>query len=276
MKACSYSSIVISDHAPLLLSLQFQDKMLGSRSWKFNSLLLSDKAFCDSLKDKLDIFLEINTIPETSPSIIWESFKAYALGQVISYSVCVNRQIRKKLEELSLEIIRLDSAYATSPDPGIYKKRLKLQSDFNMLSTHQAEKLLLKAKHAFFEHGDKPSKLLALQLKEKSAQNLISKIQSSDGNLITDPVSIATHFKDYYSLLYKSEPPTDRSLMESFFEPLPIPTISNAMREELELPFFAEEIVQAIESMQNGKTPGPDGFPIEFLRGFLKHLKRRY
>lgn len=57
---------------------QFQDKMLGSRSWKFNSLLLSDKAFCDSLKDKLDIFLEINTIPETSPSIIWESFKAYA------------------------------------------------------------------------------------------------------------------------------------------------------------------------------------------------------
>lgn len=206
VKACSYASIVISDHAPLLLSLQFQDKMLGSRSWKFNSLLLSDKAFCDTLKNQLDIFLEINTIPETSPSIILESFKAYARGQAISYSACVNRQRRKKLEELSVEITLLDSAYAASPDPGIYKKRLKLQSDFNILSSHQAEKLLLKAKHAFFEHGDKPIKLLALQLKEKSAQNLISKIRSSDGHLITDPVSITKHFKDYYSVIQVRTP----------------------------------------------------------------------
>lgn len=95
-----------------------------------------------------------------------------------------------------------------------------------MLSTYQAEKLLFKSKHTFFEHGDKPCKLLALQLKEKSAQNFFSQIRSSDGNLIIDPVSITTHFKDYYSLLYESETPTDRSLMECFFfffNPCPYP-----------------------------------------------------
>lgn len=113
-----------------------------------------------------------------------------------------------------------------------------------MLSTHQAEKLLLKSKQVFFEHGEKPSKLLAFHLKEKSAKNVISQIRSTDGSLITDPTSITAHLKDYYSLLYNSEPPFDSSLMESFFQCLPIPTISNTTREELELPFSTEEIVQ--------------------------------
>lgn len=63
-------------------------------------------------KKQLDIFLEINSIPETSPSLTWEAMKAYAWGQIISYSAGVNRQRRKKLEELSLEILQLDSTYA--------------------------------------------------------------------------------------------------------------------------------------------------------------------
>lgn len=105
---------------------------------------------------------------------------------------------------------------------------------------------------------------------EKSAENYIFKIRFSEGILITDLVSITKHFNDYYSLLYKSEPPMDRSLMESFFEPLSIASIMYAMREELELPFSAEEI---IESMQNDKTSGPDRFPVEFFKRFSQTLK---
>lgn len=58
--------------------------------------------------------------------------------------------------------------------------------------------------------------------------------------------------------------------MESFFEPLSIASIMDAMREELELPFSAEEI---IESMQNDKTSGPDRFPVEFFKRFSQTLK---
>lgn len=139
VKSCSNSSPVISDHTPLTLSLLFQDRMFSSGCWRFNFLILSDKKFCDSLKEQLDIFLEINTIPETFPSLIWEALKAYAQGQIISYSAGVNKQRRKKLEELSLEILQIYSTYATFSDPGIYKKRLKLQTYFNMLSTYQAQ-----------------------------------------------------------------------------------------------------------------------------------------
>lgn len=73
VKACSDNSIVISDHAQLTLSILFQEKISHSGGWRFNSLLLSDQAFCEVLKAQLDIFLELNTIPETAPSMIWEA-----------------------------------------------------------------------------------------------------------------------------------------------------------------------------------------------------------
>lgn len=38
------------------------------------------------------------------------------------------------------------------------------------------------------------------------------------------------------------------------------------------MPIMAEEITQAIRSMQTGKTPGPDGFPIEFYKAFISKL----
>lgn len=36
--------------------------------------------------------------------------------------------------------------------------------------------------------------------------------------------------------------------------------------ENLEKPLEAQEIESAIKSMQSGKTPGPNGFPVEFYK----------
>lgn len=40
----------------------------------------------------------------------------------------------------------------------------------------------------------------------------------------------------------------------------------------LNAPFNEEEIWQAIQSMPSGKTPGPDGFPLEFYKQFLPNF----
>uniref|UniRef100_A0AAY4CPB5 Reverse transcriptase domain-containing protein n=1 Tax=Denticeps clupeoides TaxID=299321 RepID=A0AAY4CPB5_9TELE len=43
-------------------------------------------------------------------------------------------------------------------------------------------------------------------------------------------------------------------------------------RSRLDLGISCEDITQAINSMQNGKSPGPDGFPIEFYKVFSAKL----
>ncbi|KAF7647189.1 hypothetical protein LDENG_00176120, partial [Lucifuga dentata] len=40
----------------------------------------------------------------------------------------------------------------------------------------------------------------------------------------------------------------------------------------LEKPISQEEIALAISSMQSGKSPGPDGFPVEFFKKFSSVL----
>lgn len=44
------------------------------------------------------------------------------------------------------------------------------------------------------------------------------------------------------------------------------------MASELEKVFTEEEFHSAVKSMQNGKCPGPDGFPSEFFKRFAREL----
>ena len=41
---------------------------------------------------------------------------------------------------------------------------------------------------------------------------------------------------------------------------------------ELDAPLNVEEIKSSIKAMQNSKSPGPDGFPVEFLKKFINKL----
>lgn len=47
------------------------------------------------------------------------------------------------------------------------------------------------------------------------------------------------------------------------------------MASELEKAFTEEEFHSAVKSMQNGKCPGPDGFPSEFFKKFARELDPR-
>lgn len=66
------------------------------------------------------------------------------------------------------------------------------------------------------------------------------------------------------SSLYQSNSLNDSNLIDNFFENLDIPQISSESKTKLDDPISLTEILQAITQMQNGKSPGPDGFPTEF------------
>ena len=56
--------------------------------------------------------------------------------------------------------------------------------------------------------------------------------------------------------------------MESFFEKLILPTISDSKKQELDAPISREEALLALKSLQSGKAPGPDGLSSEFYQEF--------
>lgn len=68
------------------------------------------------------------------------------------------------------------------------------------------------------------------------------------------------------------ESTADRQEFDSFFTNLEFPLVHLDMVTAIEKPITTAELWAAITSMQGGKCPGPDGFPVEFFRQFQHKL----
>ena len=56
--------------------------------------------------------------------------------------------------------------------------------------------------------------------------------------------------------------------MQDFFKDLHIPTLPPDQVSGLDKPITQQKIIDAIQSQQTRKSPGPDGLPSEFYKAF--------
>ena len=111
--------------------------------WRINTLLLSDEDFIKFISSEITFFLEHKQTPGVSHLTVWESMKAYLRGQIIYSTQQRKRQIMK-LEQLTNNILKLDSTLASTPSNDLFQLRLTLQTEFNLLSTRRTENLVNK------------------------------------------------------------------------------------------------------------------------------------
>ena len=117
VKECEYQAIVISDHAPLLLTLCIPASHDTYRPWRFNTLLLSDADFVKFVSKEITEYLACNQTQGMSSSVILELMKAYLRGQILSYSAHVKKTLGKRHEQLTKSILELDTKIANMPSP---------------------------------------------------------------------------------------------------------------------------------------------------------------
>ncbi|KAI5085871.1 hypothetical protein C0J45_1157, partial [Silurus meridionalis] len=171
-----YLPIVESDHAPvqldLICNLRYNERPL----WRRNTSLLLDPEFCTFVTTAIDNFLLHNRSESISASTLWETLKVVIRGEIISYTSTLNKKNKQKLDNLIDSIRRLDCLYSVSPSPELYKERLNLQVQYNLLLTNKTEWCILRARGYIYEHREKAGRLLAYQLKSKAASQIISQI----------------------------------------------------------------------------------------------------
>ena len=76
----------------------------------------------------------------------------------------------------------------------------------------------------------------------------------------------------FYESLYQSEYPENTQSQIEFLDQLDIPTITDQDKTELDKLFTVKEMLEAVQNMRSGKTPGPDGIPIEIYKLFPEKL----
>ncbi len=151
-------------------------------------------------------------------------------------------------------------------------RKLSLKTKYDLLSTGKTERDLVFARARFYEHGEKAGRLLAQQLKSKSASRLIPKIRKASQEITVDPQEINSIFHKYYSYLYSSEFPQDDSFMSTFLTNVNLPTVKIDQKNNLDKPLQLQEIEDSIKAMQSGKAPGPDGLKSSLTQAHITVL----
>lgn len=170
-------------------------------------------------------------------------------------------------EQVKLEkrIITIEKQFHSSKSAELLVELKSLRAQLNQLLTRKADRDILFARQRFFEMGNKPNRLLVRLVKKMSTKGYIPAVKDPSGCRITENKKNEM-FRQYYEKLYSSDIDKQSTLENTFFKDLRIPKINNKQQELLEAPISLLEIKSAINSLQSGKSPGPDGYPVEFFK----------
>ena len=151
-----------------------------------------------------------------------------------------------------------------------YSTRLKKEQ------TNEEQKLIGEIKqHSranWLKKGEKPSKYLRSLERKNYVEKTIKQLKTDNDSFTTHQREILKEIQTYYSNLFKSRN-IDETPISSIIDDKNIRILDDNTSKQLERKLTAEEISYAIKNMKNDKSPGIDGFPVEFFKIFWGKIK---
>lgn len=158
--------------------------------------------------------------------------------------------------------IVLETDFVKDLDPQVYSSLRAALRDVSLICISTTKIHLLQS---IFKQGERSGRLLAWLSQENSSPVSISQIQSSTGNILTDPMQINAWFASHYQEQYSSRVLYTEGEMHEYLAQVDLPCLTDSSRERLDSPLTLNEIQSAVKSLQGGNTPGMDGYPIEIF-----------
>lgn len=152
--------------------------------------------------------------------------------------------------------------------PGVFKDDiLFLKEKLELIDRDRYRGALVRARADRLIAGELPTKRALGMEKKYARRNEIAEIEH-DGVVTSDGAEIERAFFDYYSALFSSNPVNLEGFKSDFLAFMP--RLDDETKSILEGPITYEEIKTAIEDLNPGKSPGPDGLSAAFYKA-LKH-----
>lgn len=261
-----------SDHWRLEIQLNMESQPRGKGFWKLNTSYLYDKQFLEELNEKIDTYLwEVKA--DITPSQNWELLKLEVTSFCTEFSCRKAKAKNRLIDKLEHRLKILDEKLAVSSD---HNEKLqiadKIRQTENFLINEHEE--ITEKKREFYRlkwHnlGERNNKYFFNMAKARYNAKVITKLKTPEGLTVEEPKEILRTQFQFYKKLFTEE---------NLERPFPYtndtgPKLSSEEKEELDQPLDISELAKAIQSMENGKTPGCDGLQAEFYKMFWSKLK---
>ncbi len=175
------------------------------------------------------------------------------------------------MNTLETEIVDLYSLSAsTGKKEHIEALTLKKTLLANLLDI-KAQGALVRSRFQNITQMDAPSKFFFSMEKKNSQSRIIHSLVSDTGQELTKTSEIREVAVQFYKKLYTADLINEKMTISGFFEGLP--KLDEESNESLQQHLTEQELYTAMMGMENGKSPGIDGLPIEFYKTFWPVLR---
>lgn len=250
-----------SDHDLVIMQIPKSHNLeSGPNYWKFNNDLLQDVNFIHSFT----LFWKYQMQHFDHSLYAWDQLKSKMKYFCICASKRISREKYNNIHTLRNEYSKLIKR--EKQQPGSFSEQIdNLKSKIKALQNKQYNGAKIRAKVKVFDDNENVSNYFHKKERQNAQKKRISLIEK-DGKTYSSTGDILNCFTQFYTDLYTVEP-IDNDIADMFLEDLP--SLSSDDADSLETEITTEEVLLALKSMDNNKSPGSDGLTKEFYLSFF-------
>ena len=272
IRVCEYYPSFFSDHQYLLVEFTLDEIFVrGPGVWKFNTSLLDDEEYRTLVRSFWSFWKTQEGLDHFSTCLDWWDQGKYYLREVTrSYSKAKALQQRRRKSELERQMTRLQRLFDRG-DSSAFALLCEVQEELRAIHLHEARGAQTRSRCRWAEEGEaSTSFFFGLESKHRAKQTMTAIRDPESGVVEHDPIAILDVWRRYYDGLFTAQA-CDPAEQDSLLGRVTL-SLSEAESESCEGHLSADECYTALQGMARGKTPGSDGFPMEFYLAFWRVL----
>ena len=271
-----------SDHSLVNISIRTEQFKRDRPYWKFNNSLLKDKEYIDEIKK---VILNIKSQYAASPynteniqnipnefisfvitdQLFFETLLFEIRGKSISYASFKKKRETDIEKRLTKEISFMEKNINHSVVDELEEKKNQLKD----LREKRVEGMYVRSRVRWVNEGEKVSRYFCNLENRHYVNKAMTFLESADGERLHTQKDILYEVKTFYEELYSHREVQDIDLHNILHD---VPILSQEQSDSLEGALTYEEALKVLKGMKNFKSPGSDGFTVEFFKFFFQDV----
>ena len=261
-KSADISQSIMSDHKIATFFLDIELTKRGSGYWKINNSILNDNDYIKMIKRVINDFLITNTREYISPHILWETLKCVIRGETIKFCALRKKNQNRKQHLLESKLNTMELLLNNCPTKekdNLISWINNTRNELNQFIQNDAKGAAVRSRARWIEFGEKNSRYFLGLEKWHNDKKFIKSLKNEQEDLVNDQKLILEELVNFYEKLYFETETNNCKLANNFFL-----KINEKENMNCEKPITESECFKALSELSNNKSPGLDGFFIEF------------
>ena len=268
VKHVTYISSIKTDHRALYMAIDTTQGERGTGYWKLNTEGEDmEIKYVEMMNNEIDRTIQSASMKD--PLERWEILKDRIKKMSIKYAREKSHEQKEVIAQLSLKANEYEENLPLQQEEDDLYVSTKNELEDQLMMRTQG--VMFRSKAKWYEEGERNTKYFYALEKARYNAKTCHKLVTDKGEEITDPKLILEEQRNFYRELYSEDEMVKFTLSNNSDIVVP-----EEIRLQQEIQITTTDLEEAIKAMNNNKTSGEDGLPVDFYKCFWTKLRTAF